>query len=130
MTALLFTPVRATITPPAASLVPLTSDATRNALPICTFATCSTYTGVPFEAPMTIFLTSSTDAMSPTPRTISQAPLDSSTLPPTLRLLSRTADTTGLSGSLYCRSRFASPPISHPLTHPPPHPPPPPPRQH
>ena len=35
---------------------------------------------------------SSTDAISPTPRTINQAPFDSSTLPPTFRLLSRTAD--------------------------------------
>ena len=39
--------------------------------------------------------------ISPTPRTISQAPFDSSTLPPTLRLLSRTAATTALSGRLY-----------------------------
>ena len=39
---------------------------------------------------------SSTDAIKPTPRTISQAPFDSSTLPPTFRLLARTADTTAL----------------------------------
>ena len=48
--------------------------------------------------PTTIFLRSSTDCTSPTPRTISQAPLDSTTLPPTLRLLLRTAVTTALSG--------------------------------
>ena len=50
--------------------------------------------------PMTIRLTSSTDSIRPTPRTISQAPFDSRTLPPTLRLLSRTAETTALSGRL------------------------------
>ena len=36
-------------------------------------------------------LDSSGDAISPTPRTIGHAPFASSTLPPTLRLLSRTA---------------------------------------
>ena len=108
ITCLVLTPVRATTTPPTASLRPLTSDATRKASPICTSATCSTYTGTPFDAPTTIFLTSSTDAISPTPRTISQAPFASSTLPPTFTLLSRTAATTALSGRLYVRSRFGS----------------------
>jgi hypothetical protein len=108
MTSLVFTPVRATTTPPTASFDPLTNDATRNALPICTFAICSTYTGVPFDAPITIFRMSSTEAMSPTPRTINHAPFDSRTLPPTLRLLSRTAATTALSGIAYWRRRLGS----------------------
>ena len=67
-----------------------------------TSATCSTYTGTPFDAPMTIFLMSSTEAIRPTPRTMSHAPFDSSTLPPTFTLLSRTAATTALRGRLYC----------------------------
>src|SRR5678815_5877714 len=94
ITCLVLTPVRATTTPPTASRVPLTSDATRKAFPIWTSATCSTYTGTPFEAPTTIFLMSSTDAIRPTPRTINHAPFASRTLPPTLTLLSRTAATT------------------------------------
>ena len=50
MTSFVLTPVRATTTPPTASCVPFTSDATRKASPIWTFATCSTYTGTPFDA--------------------------------------------------------------------------------
>ena len=57
---------------------------------------------------MGIRFTSSIDSISPTPRTISQAPFDSRTLPPTFMLLSRTAATTALRGRWKARSRFGS----------------------
>jgi hypothetical protein len=119
MTCLVFTPDRATTTPPTASDVPLTSDETRNASPTCTLATCSTNTGTPFDEPTAIVRRSSTDSISPTPRTISHAPFDSSTLPPTLTLLAATAPTTALNGRLNARSRFGSTSIWYCCTAPP-----------
>ena len=95
------------------------SDDVLNAFPSLTSATWSRNTGTPRASLTTICFTSSTDAISPMPRTISQAPFDSRTLPPTLTLLSRTAETIALSGSAYWRRRSGSTSIWYCCTWPP-----------
>ncbi len=72
----------------------------RKAFPTRTSATCSTKIGTPFDAPMTTFRMSSTEAIRPTPRTMSHAPFASSTFPPTFTLLSRTARDDGAEGQV------------------------------
>ena len=101
MTCLVFTPLRATTTPPTASLRAL--DERRHAEGVADLHVgdlLDVDRHAARRADRRSASTSSTDAISPTPRTISQAPFDSSTLPPTFRLLSRTAATTALSGRL------------------------------
>jgi hypothetical protein len=56
--------------------------------------------GTPPSAPTTISSTSRMFSMRPRPRTTDQLPLASTTLPPTFRLLRRTASTTAESGIL------------------------------
>ena len=65
-------------------------------------------TGTPAVAEMTMSSRSFAEAMSPTPRTIAHEPFASRTLPPTFRLLSRTAATTALIGTPKARRRFGS----------------------
>ena len=98
ITSRVFTPVRATMTPPTASSVPLTSDATRKAFPDVDrgdLLDVHRHAGRRADDDVLEVLG---DSIRPTPRTIDHAPFASSTLPPTLRLLSRTAATTALSG--------------------------------